>query len=139
MENRAFVERYIYGTKKNEVKWESAPTYSLSHYNCDSIFIAKKEKGAVAVGRSQSTDNYGNPSEDNYYVFILDSNQDLIFTIDKNNISDTDDDDFSQPSPDDMILLSRLYRLASRSAQKIDVLLQQLVAGISEPEDDLPF
>lgn len=139
MENKAFVERYIYETKKNEVEWESSPNCNVDSYRCDSLFISKKENDIVAVGREEFLDDQGNSSEDEYYVFILDLSHKLLFTIDKNNISDSDDEQCSQFSPDDVFLISRLYRLAERSARKIDVLLQQLVTGISDPEDDLPL
>lgn len=80
-------------------------------------------------------------NSDNYVMAIRDADGTEVYRIDEDNLLyDADGDMIAKWSRDDANALPRLFRLAERSAKRIDSLLDELTKDLPDDDDvDLPF
>lgn len=145
MNNLDFVKKFIAGTKNDQLQWQD-----FSSLNCmrqykeaqsySQIFYVQRNGQFVLSTKSTQYDDYGNYVDDDYSVIILDSDFTELYKIDSDNLFDADIHESTVfYSGEDKLVLSRLFRLAERSAKKIDRLLDKISYGLNDTSDDLPF
>lgn len=145
MNNFNFVEKFISGTKENQLKWsEFSGTVNGYVYKQQSeyeqAFFVLRKGSVVLITKRADYDDYGNYVGNKYTLIILDSALTEQYRIDDDNLFDSDGEtSAAYRSKEDQLVLSRLFRLAERSAKNIDRLLEKLAAGLSDSSDELPF
>ena len=135
----------IYATKKGEIIWKKGRDNSglgaglgalISLDTITDYFSAQFNDKRVFITRT-----YPNSEEDatSYAIRITNSNNQELYAIDENNLFDGEEGLSSTNLSGDHTLLSRLYRLAERKANNIDNIMDDIVKGLSDPDDELPF
>lgn len=77
---------------------------------------------------------------ESYAMVIFNENGEEIYRIDEDNLLyDAGGDHINNWTRDDEYALPRLFRLAERSAKKIDSLLDELTKDLPDDDDGLPF
>ena len=105
----------------------------------DQAFSVTRGDSVILSTKKELFDEYDRSEGFSYSLIILTSNLKEVYRIDSDNLFDSDDGTTVYYSEDKKLVLSRLFRLAERSARKIDRLLDSLVQGLSDPADELPF
>ena len=144
MNNIDFVERFIAGTKEKQLQLSE---FNGSMNGClydkrndyDQAFSVTRGDSVILSTKKELFDEYDRSEGFSYSLIILTSNLKEVYRIDSDNLFDSDDGTTVYYSEDKKLVLSRLFRLAERSARKIDRLLDSLVQGLSDPADELPF
>ena len=144
MNNIDFVERFIAGTKEKQLQWsEFNGSMNGSLYDkrndYDQAFSVTRGDSVILSTKKELFDEYDRSEGFSYSLIILTSNLKEVYRIDTDNLFDSDYGTTVYYSEDKKLVLSRLFRLAERSARKIDRLLDSLVQGLSDPADELPF
>ena len=134
MQNIEFINKYINGTKNGNVIWDNC---SIPSNKWDKAYITKKNNTIIAITFSEEKYKNGERVPDEYKMYILDSSMNELYKIDNTNLEEGETEYNRIYKKNDSLSLSRLYRLADRSANKIDKLLAELSAGVDEEE--LPF
>ena len=92
------------------------------------------------ITKRDDYDDYGNYTGNKYTLIILDSALTEQYRIDDDNLFDSDSGtSAAYRSEENQLVLSRLFRLAERSAKNVDRLLENLAAGLADSSDELPF
>lgn len=143
MNNIAFVKKYVAATKAGELTWENV-TRSMSNQlernnldeKFDQAFFVERSSSYVVINRVTSYDAFGNETGYSYCLIIFDYRYHELFRITEESILDVDDGVIITNPVLNKRLLSRLYRLAERSAKRIDALLEQLTEGLTAENVD---
>lgn len=145
MNNFDFVEKFISGTKEKKLKWAECTgaingrVYKQRNEYEQAFFVLRKGS-VVLVTKKEDYDEHGDYTGNKYSLIILDSDLDELYRIDDSNLFDSDDDTSTvYYSQEKSLVLSRLFRLAERSAKNVDRLLEKLAEGLFSPSDELPF
>lgn len=144
MNNIDFVERFIAGTKEKQLQWSefngsmNGRLYDKRN-DYDQAFSVTRGDSVILSTKKELFDEYDRSEGFSYSLIILTSNLKEVYRIDSDNLFDSDVGTTVYYSEDKKLVLSRLFRLAERSARKIDRLLDSLVQGLSDPADELPF
>lgn len=129
MDNLSFVKRFIAGTKEKYIQWDETKGIMLLN-NASEGFYTVRNDNIVIIMRM---------IDDSYAMAIRDVGGDEVYRINEDNLMyDADGDMISSWNTDDTHALSRLFRLAERSAKKIDSLLDELTEGLPNG-NGLPF
>ena len=145
MNNFDFVEKFISGTKEKQLKWSefsgtvNGHVYKQQNEYEQAFFVLRKES-FVLITKRDDYDDYGNYTGNKYTLIILDSALTEQYRIDDDNLFDSDSGtSAAYRSKENQLVLSRLFRLAERSAKNVDRLLENLAAGLADSSDELPF
>ncbi len=129
MDNLSFVKRFIAGTKQGVVQWSEA-TDPNSPAGCEG-FSTKKGNNFLIIMHTEN---------DVYILLIFEETGHEVYRIDENNLLyDLDGESIPSWNAEDEHALSRLFRLAERSAKQIDSLLNRLVSDLPDEDPILPF
>lgn len=129
MDNLNFVRRFIIATKEGYVQWNETKG-SVRLFTISEGFYTEKSHNVIIIMRQ---------ADDGYAMSIRDATGDELYRIDEANLLyDSDGDRLTAWDIDDQNALSRLFRLAERSAKKIDSLLDELTKDFPD-ENDVPF
>lgn len=145
MNNFDFVEKFISGTKEKQLKWsEFSGTVNGHVYKqqneYEQAFFVLRKGSFVLITKRDDYDDYGNYTGNKYTLIILDSALTEQYRIDDDNLFDSDSGtSAAYRSEENQLVLSRLFRLAERSAKNVDRLLENLAAGLADSSDELPF
>lgn len=145
MNNFDFVEKFISGTKEKQLKWsEFSGTVNGHVYKqqneYEQAFFVLRKGSFVLITKRADYDDYGNYTGNKYTLIILDSALTEQYRIDDDNLFDSDSGtSAAYRSKENQLVLSRLFRLAERSAKNVDRLLENLAAGLADSSDELPF
>lgn len=145
MNNFDFVEKFISGTKEKQLKWsEFSGTVNGCVYKqqneYEQAFFVLRKGSFVLITKRADYDDYGNYTGNKYTLIILDSALTEQYRIDDDNLFDSDSGtSAAYRSKENQLVLSRLFRLAERSAKNVDRLLENLAAGLADSSDELPF
>lgn len=132
MDNLSFVKRFIAGTKEKYIQWNDikgiVKFFSLAA--SEGFYTVRGDNDIVIV----------HSDRDDYVMAIWGKAGKEIYRIDEDNLLyDSDGDMIKEWDRNDEHALSRLFRLAERSAKKIDSLLDELTKGLPDDDDGLPF
>jgi len=145
MNNFDFVEKFISGTKEKQLKWsEFSGTVNGQVYKqqkeYEQAFFVLRKGSFVLITKRDDYDDYGHYTGNKYTLIILDSTLNELYRIDDDNLFDSDTGTSgAYHSKENQLVLSRLFRLAERSAKNVDRLLENLAAGLLDSSDELPF
>lgn len=130
MDNLSFVKRFITGTKEECIQWSDMKG-AMPLPVASEGFYTVRGNNDVVIMRLDSN---------NYVMAIWDIAGTEIYRIDEDNLLyDADGDMIANWDSDDEHALSRLFRLAERSAKRIDSLLDELTKDLPDDAVDLLF
>ncbi len=140
MTNLKFVNTLISATKKGELQWQE---YVDSKGEMKDAFAVQRRGNKVVTAKISLYDSDENYIGDDYIVALQDYQGKEIYRIDDSSLfEDEEGESYYNFHDSDKHALSRLYRLAQRSATKIEKILAQFTEGLASENDDadgLPF